>query len=99
MSYRVIDVVSRPSSFRGGPVLAAVALICAAGSIASPAEATVLTHEGLGTNVSLQDPTKGAAVANYGSRVAGAGTGVQQGNGYTPNVAVLFTPDGGNTGG
>jgi hypothetical protein len=99
MSYRVIHNVPRPRSFRGSPVLAAAALVCAAGCFASTAEATVLTHQGLGTNVSLQDPSKGAAVANYGSRVAGAGTGVQQGNGYTPNVAVLFTPDGGNTGG
>jgi hypothetical protein len=99
MLHRSIDVMSEPR--RVAPELRRVAsvLMLTAALAASTARGTVLTFDGLGTNVSLQDPARGAAVANCGSHVSGAGTGVQQGNGYTPNVAVLFTPDGGNTGG
>jgi hypothetical protein len=78
--------------------LAPTIVMCAA-FLASTAKATVLTFEGLGTNVSLQDSSKGATVANFGSHVSGPGTGLQQGNGYTPNIGVVFAPDGGNTGG
>ncbi len=99
MLRRLIRFMSEPGSLAPGRLRAAPALMLAAALVASTAQATVLTHDGLGTNVSLQDTAKGAVVANYGSHVAGAGTGVGQGNGYTPNVAVLFTPDGGNTGG
>ena len=76
-------------------VIALFGIVCAA----PVAQATVLQFDGLGTNVSLQDSTKGALVANYGDHVAGPGTGIAQGNGYTPNIGVAFQPDGGNTGG
>lgn len=76
-------------------VIALIGVACATPA----AHATSLQFDGLGTNVSLQDTSKGAVVANYGSHVAGPGTGIAQGNGYTPNIGVAFQPDGGNTGG
>jgi hypothetical protein len=63
-----------------------VALAAALMSSTPIASASVLTFDGLGTNTSIP--------AGYGSRVAADGPAVEEGNGFTPNVIVTFSPNG-----
>lgn len=66
-------------------VLAAL-VVC--GLVGATAEATVLTFQGLGTNTNIPE--------DYGDFVTDVGQGIEQGNGFTPNVFLDFIPNGGN---
>ena len=57
-------------------------------AVSAASHASVLTFDGLGTNTNIPD--------GYGSRVAAAGPAVEAGNGFTPNVVVAFSPNGGD---
>ena len=65
-----------------------IAVIVAMLSAAHATSASVLTFDGLGTNTPIPD--------GYGSRIVSTGPAIEAGNGFTPNVVLTFSPNGGD---